>query len=114
MSCLWTKLGTIIVLKEKMVTYVLSQHPRYWLTTRYAGEDMLSIGQAASEESAIEAVLQRAIKDRPSQIMRIDLGGSSRIVVKFARDQFDLEILERSGITVSPEILVALKDLLKS
>ena len=96
-----------------MTTYVLSQHASYWHMTRYADEKTEPLGQSTSEQAAFEAILKRAIKDKPSQILRINLNGDSKVVAKFDDTRFDLDSLAKSGITVSPAIFEVLKDLQK-
>jgi hypothetical protein len=72
-----------------MITYVLSQHTDSWHIHRFA-ENISEIAAAiATEEDAVSIVLERAMADRPSRILRISINGDSRLLAEFGEEPKD-------------------------
>jgi hypothetical protein len=72
-----------------MTTYVLSQHRTCWHVHRYGAHGIDDTSRATSklptEKDALETALRRAKKERPSQVLRVNMRGDSTVVARFRK-----------------------------
>ena len=67
-----------------MVTYVVSQHAKYWDVARYIDDlNGQPIIRTRSEKEALNAVIKEAAQEKPSRVLHIALNGESNEVARF-------------------------------
>jgi hypothetical protein len=66
-----------------MTTYILSEHPNYWYVAQYEDAKGGPVIKTPSEKEAETAAMRNAKAHRPSQVVRISLGGESIVLAKF-------------------------------
>jgi hypothetical protein len=82
--------GLILAHLLVMTTYVLSQHRTCWHVHRYGAHGIVhdlpgSAAKLPTEKEALENALTKARKERPSQVLRVNMRGDSTVIARFGK-----------------------------